>query len=96
MPDQKNPMALTALLVSLVPFLSTLAMLGLKTGIGPRAVLYQIAQVSGFVAFGLIVMGTGLSVVALARSERRDWRILTAFALQALSIAGTIAFSVQG
>lgn len=96
MPTEKsyrNPMALYALLVSLPPFLFTLLMLAVQFGVGPTTLLYQIVQAGGNILFGVMVIGMALSVVAKARTEgHRDWRVTTAFLLQALSVAGIVTF----
>ncbi len=88
----QNPLALTALLVSLVPFLSALSLLSLKAGIGPKTAMYWVAEVGGVLLFGLLVIGSGLSFAALTRSKSRDWRVPTAFALLALSLVGVFLF----
>jgi hypothetical protein len=88
----RNPVALLALLASFVPFVSSLAMAGLKAGIGPTTPLYWLAQTS-MLSMALVVVGSGLGFAALARAEGRpDWRIYTAFALQVLSLAGFFWF----
>lgn len=72
----RNPMALTALLVSLVPFVSALSMLGLKHGVGPLTLMYLISHVGGAVSMFLIILGSGLTLAAWARTDgRRDVRI---------------------
>ncbi len=90
MPENRpyqNPMALAALLVSLVPLLTSLSMVGLKYGVGPKALLYYFAMGSGFLLFGLVVVGSALAVVALSRTGgRRDLRIHAAFASLVASI----------
>lgn len=89
--------ALNALLISLVPFFSTLSMLALKLGFGPRNLLYPIAQVSGFLVFGLIVIGSALCMVAWSNlGGRRDWRIPAAFTLQILSVGMFLLFVQKG
>lgn len=89
----RNPMALTALLVSLIPFLTGLAMLGLKFEIGPRSVLYWASQVGGVALFGLVVIGSAFILIASVRSERRDWRIPTAGLLLILSVVEVFLFA---
>lgn len=90
-----NPMALAALLTNLVPFLTGLAMLGLKWGLGPKPLLFWASQLGGFFLFGLMVVGSALLLVAYTRSERRrDWRIPAAALLLLLSLAEVILFAV--
>jgi len=91
-PDQ-NPLALTALLVSLVPFLSALSLLALRAGIGPKTLLYWVAEAGGGLLFGLLVIGSGLSFAALTRSKGRDWRVPTSFAILAMSLVGVFLFA---
>lgn len=82
-----NPMALTALLVSLIPLLTSLSMLALKHGVGPKAILYYFAMGSGFFLFGLVIVGSALAVVAMTRTGgRRDLRIHAAFASLVLAM----------
>jgi hypothetical protein len=90
-PSKRFPVPLLALLVSAIPFVTALAMLGLQAGVGPTAVLYWIAQTS-VISMALIVVGSGLALAALVQAERHDWRIYTAFALQALAIVGMVMF----
>lgn len=90
----RNPMALFALLVNLVPFLTGLAMLGLKWEIGPKPLLFWAAQLGGFLQFGLMVVGSAFVLIAYTRSEGRDWRIPAAGLLLLLSLAEVILFAV--
>lgn len=90
----RNSLIWLALAVSFVPFLSTLSMLGLQAGIGPRFLFYIFAQVTGVFLMFLIVIGSALAVVALGRSnERHDIRIYATFLFCLLSILGLIFFS---
>lgn len=91
--DNRNPMALIALAVNLAPFLTGLAMLGLKWEIGPEPLLFWASQLGGFFMFGLMVVGSALILVAYTRSARRDWRIGTAGVLFLLSLAEVILFA---
>ena len=87
-----NPAASLALLASLFPFLASVSMLALKAGIGPRWLVYPFAQITGALMMGLIVVGSALAVVALARSRQRDLRIFGAIALLLLAIGLFAAF----
>ncbi|MFZ5826030.1 MAG: hypothetical protein ACOY94_17175 [Bacillota bacterium] len=88
-----NPMASTALLTNLAPFLTGLAMLGLKYQVGPKALLFWASQLGGFFMFGLMVVGSAFILVAYTRSEGvRDWRIPAAGLLWLLSLAEVILF----
>lgn len=89
----RNPMALTALLVNLVPFLTGLAMLGLKFDVGPQGLFFWASQLGGFFMFGLMVVGSALILVAYTRSEGRDWRIPAALLLLLLSLSEVILFA---
>lgn len=92
----RNPLALYALLLSLIPFLAALSMLGLQFGIGPVPLLYLIAQAGGVFLFFLIVVGSGLALAALARADgRRDLRIYAAFLLQLLSVGSVVIFELN-
>lgn len=89
----QNPMARTALLVSLIPCVVSLSMVGLKIGIGPLTLLYYISQAGGLALFALIVVSSGLGLVAYVRAGgHRDLRILAAFGLLLVSVLGFIAF----
>jgi len=88
----QNPMARTALLVSLIPCVISLSLVGLKLGVGPQTLLYYVAQ-AGVVLFALIVVGSGLGLVAYVRAGgHRDLRIPAAFALQLAAVIGFVAF----
>ncbi len=92
----RNPMAAFALFTSITAFLISLAMLGLKFGVGPATVLYWIAQVGGALFFGLVVVGSGLAVIAMARTaERKDRRVPLSFLLLLLSVVCFIAFAAD-
>lgn len=89
----QNPMAKTALLVSLIPCVVSLSMVGLKIGIGPHTMLFYISQVGGPALLALIVISSGLGLVAYVRAGgHRDLRISAAFALVLVSVLGFIAF----
>lgn len=90
--DKSSPMGLYALLASLLPFFSALSMLLLKLGVGPEQLLYQVANLTGTLLFGLLVIASALSLVALARSGRREWRALLALGLQALTLLIFLVF----
>lgn len=81
--DHRNPAALTALLINLVPFLTSLAMLGLKWEIGPKPMLFWASQLGGFFLFGCMIVGSAFTLIAFMRAERRDWRVSAAAGLWA-------------
>ncbi len=91
----QNPMARTALLVSLIPCVVSLSMIGLKLEIGPLTLFYYISQVGGFILFALIVLCSGFGLVAYVQAGgHRDLRIGATFALLAVSVIGFVAFLV--
>jgi hypothetical protein len=92
----RNPMALLALLVSLIPFSVTLAMLAVKFGVGPVKFLALISLLTGPFLLLSLVVGSALLLVAWTRSDgRRDLRIPLSLLLLLLSAAGLILFSAQ-
>jgi|GEM_PF-4691857 len=89
----RNPMALLALVVSLVPSLTGLALLGLRYGVGPQVLLGWLALLSGPVMLALIVAGSALNLIAGMRTEgRRDWRVPTAWLLWLLAVGSLALF----
>lgn len=90
----RNPMAVTALLVSLVPLLTSLTMVALKLGVGPQTVLFYFAELTGFFHLGLVVIGSALAVVALTRTNgRHDLRIYAAFISCLISLLLLVLFA---
>lgn len=89
----RNPAAVTALLLALLPFLTSLTMLGLQRGINPWGLFYLFSQLAGVLLLGLMVISSAFGVVALARSEgKRDWRIPVSFLLLLLTTANLLWF----
>ncbi|MFZ5816990.1 MAG: hypothetical protein ACOY93_17140 [Bacillota bacterium] len=88
----RNPMALGALMLNLLPFLTGLAMLGLKWGIGPRALLFWASQLGGFFLFGSMVVGSALTMIAAMRAEGRDWLVTAAALLWILAAVEIVLF----
>jgi len=89
----QNPMARTALLVSLIPCVVSLSMVALKMGVGPLTLLYYISEIGGFVLFSLIVVSSGLALVAYVRTGgHRDLRIPASVALLITAVLGFVAF----
>lgn len=89
----RNPAALTALLLALLPFVTSLTMLGLQRGINPWGLFYMFSQLAGVLLLGLMVISSAFGIVALARAERqRDWRIPGTFLLLLVTIANLIWF----
>lgn len=92
--SHNNPMARTALLTNLVPFLTGLAMLGLKYHVGPKPLLFWTSQLGGFFMFGLMILGSAFILIAYTRSEgQRDWRIPLAGLLLLLSLVEVYLFA---
>lgn len=92
----RNPAALTAFLLALVPFITSLTMLGLQRGINPWGLFYLFSQLAGMLLLGLIVISSAFTVVALARTDgQRDWRIPAAFLLLVLTIANLAWFKAS-
>lgn len=90
--EQQRPLGLYALLLNIVPFLTGLAMLGLKWQIGPKSLTYWTSQVGGFFMFGLMIVGSAFILIATVQTERRDWRIYAATLLLLLTIIELVLF----
>lgn len=93
--SQSNPIALFALLASLVPLIAALALLGLQYNVGPQTLLFYIAHLSGVFALLGMVVGSALCLVAIARSQGR-WDHRISLAIVALLLAGIGLYLFRG
>lgn len=93
--SQSNSMALYALLVSLVPLIAALALLGLQYKVGPQTLLFYLAHFSGVFALLGMVVGSALCIIALSRSQGR-WDHRVSLAMVALFFAGVGLYLFRG
>jgi formate hydrogenlyase subunit 3/multisubunit Na+/H+ antiporter MnhD subunit len=93
--SQSNSMALYALLVSLIPLIAALALLGLQYNVGPQTLLFYLAHFSGVFALLGMVVGSALCIIAMARSQGR-WDHRISLAIAALILAGVGLFLFRG